>query len=255
MDVYDFLITLVLVSGLAIIVIGLLTHQSTYFLSGGFIAIGFYLYLLFLMKLTSFEVHSTVYRVGLYVIAILFICVVLGYIISFIMQVNVPHIAQFEISIFEAIHTNLIVGSSILVAIAGIFGKNNKILLKQTIFIALIVILMSLGSLEFYSLYNSYKFDFLIIINAEFLLIIILFKILYNIIGRPGYPFEITYTTSEGTLGHEKEHVAILNIAARTPHEAFMSIRADNRLRNRRNAEDRLFLEIKNGEIKRIRKL
>ena len=70
--------------------------------------------------------------------------------------------------------------------------------------------------------------------------------------------FEITYNPIEDDSRQpsEVECVAILSLEVHTPKEARDFIRTDTSPRNSRtNLDDKLFLEIKNGAIKRIRKL
>ncbi len=69
--------------------------------------------------------------------------------------------------------------------------------------------------------------------------------------------FEITYNPREDAGGiREEECIATISLEAQTPKEALEHIITSAAPRNpQSNPEDRLFMEIKNGNIKRIRKL
>lgn len=68
--------------------------------------------------------------------------------------------------------------------------------------------------------------------------------------------FEITYQTVAPET-REHDYVAVLELDAYTPEEAYVKIKRDNSSRNPSTTpEDKLFLEIKiNSKIKQIRKL
>lgn len=172
---------------LAIAVLSALGILSIYDLFSAILGLGLCLYSIPIVKLTSLEVHSTASKVWIYTLALFVVALVLGGLLSFFVRdyLLVKNISlQIPISIFETIHTSLIIGSSILIAIAGIFGRENKILLRQTIIVAALILFLSLISLEISIFSLSYAFYLLVIINTEFLLVASLFRILYNIISN-----------------------------------------------------------------------
>lgn len=249
-----------LVIGIFIIVLiclELLKIIGLYLVFGAVGGFGLSLYLMALIKLTSFETHSKASSVWVYTLILLIVALIIGSLLSLFI---VPYLfgytpLKIPIAIFETIHTNLIVGSSIIVAIAAIFGKNNKLLLKQTILMTALIIFLSLISLEILLLSSAFAFYLLVIINTEFLLVASLFRILYNIISNKTQQFEITYKIKTGAIRDSKEYITILDLKSHTPKDAFLEIKSDGKKMDTKNTQDRLFLEIKNSEIEKIRKL